>query len=122
MSYQLIPVETTTDKLQAYAHLLSAVFTDTSKFTFDFLRWQYADNPVGKVVGYDAYLGDELAAHYVTIPVLYTLDGQEKKGLLSLNTATDPKPQGKGLFTQLASKTYELAAEMGYEFVIGVAN
>jgi hypothetical protein len=41
---------------------------------------------------------------------------------LSLNTATHPRHQGKGLFTQLAKLTYELGADEGYECVIGVAN
>lgn len=122
MAYEFRPVDTSPQKIGEYARLLSAVFTDTQKFTVDFLNWQYAQNPVGKAVGYDAWEGDELAAHYVTIPVVYSLDGVQKKGLLSLNTATHPKHQGKGLFTQLAAKTYELAASMGYEFVIGVAN
>lgn len=122
MHYQFIPVDTSEQKIKQYAALLSSVFTDTNKFTIDFLNWQYAQNPMGKVVGYDAFVGEELAGHYVTIPVVYTLYGEQKKGLLSLNTATHPKHQGKGLFTQLASKTYELAASMGYEFVIGVAN
>lgn len=122
MSYQFIPVDTSSEKIKQYATLLSSVFTDTNKFTVDFLNWQYAQNPMGKVVGYDAYFENELAGHYVTIPVLYTLNGEQKKGLLSLNTATHPKHQGKGLFTQLATKTYEMASNMGYEFVIGVAN
>lgn len=122
MSYKFIPVDISEEKIKQYALLLSSVFTDTKKFTVDFLNWQYAKNPMGKVVGYDAYYENELAAHYVTIPVVYNLNGSQKKGLLSLNTATHPKHQGKGLFTQLATKTYELAASLGYEFVIGVAN
>jgi GNAT superfamily N-acetyltransferase len=122
MSYEFSPVDTSPQHIGEYAALLSAVFTDTKKFTTGFLDWQYAQNPAGKVVGYDARMNGLLAAHYVTIPAVYTLNGVQKKGLLSLNTATHPQHQGKGLFTQLATKTYELAASMGYEFVIGVAN
>lgn len=122
MSYTFSAVETSPTKLKEYSRLLSAVFTETHKFTVDFLNWQYKDNPAGEVVGYDAYLGGELAAHYVTIPVIYFYKGQQKKGLLSLNTATGKAHQGKGLFTQLAEKTYELGKNLGYEFVIGVAN
>jgi hypothetical protein len=122
MDYQFIPVDTTHERIKQYVDLLSTVFSDTNKFTFDFLNWQYAQNPNGNVVGYDAFIGNELAGHYVTIPVVYLLNGEPKKGLLSLNTATHNKHQGKGLFTKLANKTFELAASMGYEFVIGVAN
>jgi hypothetical protein len=44
------------------------------------------------------------------------------KGLLSLNTATDPDYQGRGLFTALAEASYAQGLAAGYEFVIGVAN
>ena len=50
------------------------------------------------------------------------IGGQKKKGLLSLNTATHSGHQGKGLFVKLADRTYQYAADNGYDFVIGVAN
>lgn len=42
--------------------------------------------------------------------------------MLSLNTATHPDHRGKRLFTILAERTYQYAADNGYKFVIGVAN
>ena len=50
------------------------------------------------------------------------LNGKIELGLLSLNTATHPAHQGNRLFTTLAKKTYSKATELGYKFVIGVAN
>jgi hypothetical protein len=50
------------------------------------------------------------------------VNGAEERGLLSLNTATAPAHQGKGLFTKLADSTYTYAAKHGFGFVIGVAN
>ena len=44
------------------------------------------------------------------------------KGVLSLNTATHPNFQGKGLFTKLATMTYDIVRSSGRSFVIGVAN
>lgn len=116
--------QVTIDKqnLLEYSVLLSQIFTSTNKFTPQFIAWEYKDNPNGQIVGFNAYDGEELAAHYVTQPIKAIINGVEKKGLLSLNTATHPKHQGKKLFTTLAEKTYELGAEMGYEFVYGVAN
>jgi GNAT superfamily N-acetyltransferase len=122
MDYRFEPTGTSQEKIKQYSVLLSEVFTETKKYTSEFLSWQYDLNPAGKVVGYDAYFGEELAAHYVTIPVLYVQNGKQIKGLLSLNTATHPKHQGKKLFTKLAEKTYELGTQLGYQFVIGVAN
>lgn len=121
--YDLQPTRTDAESLARYARLLSDVFVGTDKFSERFLTWQYAENPAGTVVGFDALAPDgTLAAHYVTIPVEYQRNGQPVKGLLSLNTATHPDHQGKGLFTKLASATYEAAAAAGYGFVIGVAN
>lgn len=122
MDYIFKRTETSKAHIESYAKLLSEVFPHSHKFSFDYLDWQYRCNPHGEVVGYDAYLGDELAAHYVTIPVLYEMYGKPVKGLLSLNTASHPKHQGKGLFTQLAKKTYAAGRDASYAFVIGVAN
>ncbi|MBN8692120.1 MAG: GNAT family N-acetyltransferase [Bacteroidetes bacterium] len=122
MEYVFKQTQTDNDSLRKYSSLLSAVFTETKKYTFEFLQWQYLLNPNGTVIGFDAFYGEELAAHYVTIPVTYEYKGELIKGLLSLNTATHPNHQGKKLFTQLAEKTYELGKNQGYKFVIGVAN
>jgi GNAT superfamily N-acetyltransferase len=122
MEYLLKQTKTDDNSLKAYAKLLSSVFTYTNKFTYEYLKWQYKLNPNGEVLGYDAFYNNELVAHYVTIPVIYLINGVETKGLLSLNTATHPNHQGKGMFTRLAAKTYETAKENGYSFVIGVAN
>jgi len=113
------PLETDADALEAYRALLGVT---TAPCELSYLQWLYRDNPCGQVVGFNAYAGDELAAHYATIPVEATLDGAPARGLLSLNTATHPTHQGKGLFTRLAERTYARASELGYEFVVGVAN
>ncbi len=122
MEFEFKQTQTDEASLKSYASLLSSVFPSTQKYTYEFLKWQYFSNPLGKVVGYDAFYDKKLVGHYVTIPVVYTINNTNYKGLLSLNTATDANFQGKGLFTQLATKTYELGAQLGYQFVIGVAN
>lgn len=118
----LRPTGVTPEHLAAYADLLGRVFGDAPKFTTEAIAWRYRDNPSGQVVGTDAWDGDRLAAHYVTCPTEALVDGRPTKGLLSLNTATDPDYQGRGLFTRLAQATYEAGASAGYGFVIGVAN
>ncbi len=102
--------------------LLRQVFPDARHFTEAVVRWEYVDNPDGAAVGFNAWMGEELAAHYVAIPLLARVSGREEKGLLSLNTATAPAHQGKGLFTKLADSTYSYASKHGFSFVIGVAN
>lgn len=113
------------EKITQLRGLLDAAFgtEKAAKFTPEFLKWQYLDNPQGKVVSFNAWSEEgEMAGHYATIPIRMMLDGKAVKGLLSLNTATHPNHQGKGLFTKLASATYKYAEENGYKFVIGVAN
>lgn len=122
MDYLFKPTTTNEDSLKAILELLTLVFPKADKFTYDFIKWQYKDNPNGEVVGFDAYADDILAAHYATIPIKMNIYGRSRKGLLSLNTATRQDHRGKGLFSILADKTFALAQDFGYEFVIGVAN
>jgi GNAT superfamily N-acetyltransferase len=105
-----------------YAALFAKCFPAANKYSRDYLDWLYRCNPDGQVVGFDARDGDRLAAHYVCIPALAQVCGQQVRVLLSLNTATHPDYQGKGLFTQLAERTYEAGAALGYDCVYGVAN
>ena len=115
------PTGTSPAQLEAYSRLLNATF-QTGKFRPEALAWRYRDNPAGTVIGADAWDGERLAAHYVACPLEARIDGQIVRGLLSLNTATHPDYQGRGLFTQLAETAYGLGAAAGYAFVIGVAN
>ncbi len=115
------PTGTSAAQLAAYSQLLNATF-GTDQFNEAALAWRYRDNPAGAVVGADAWDGERLAAHYVTCPVEAQIDGQPVRGLLSLNTATHPDYQGRGLFTKLAEEAYAQGAAAGYGFVIGVAN
>lgn len=120
--YEIRRVENDDARLRAEARLLTEVFPATDRYTFDYLKWQYFANPDGDIVGFDAYADGEIAAHYVVEPLRATLFGKPARGVLSLNTATHPNHQGRGLFVKLATATYDLARELGYEFVVGVAN
>jgi GNAT superfamily N-acetyltransferase len=120
--YRLEAIINEKEHFEKYAALLSNVFKNSSLYTPQYITWQYGQNPEGGAVGFDAWFDDELAGHYATIPVSALYNGRKVRGLLSLNTATHPNHQGKGLFTKLANHTYELAQANGYEFVIGVAN
>lgn len=119
---EIRPADASPAQLVAYSDLLGRVFGPQPKFTPAALTWLYRDNPQGGVVGSDAWSGDILAAHYVTIPMHARIHGKSARGLLSLNTATDPAFQGQGLFTHLASATYQAARDQGFQFVFGVAN
>lgn len=105
-----------------YVRLFADCFPGVDKFNRDYLDWLYRCNPDGQVVGFDARDGDRLAAHYVCIPTRAKIGSEEVPVLLSLNTATHPEYQGKGLFTKLAELTYAAGAKLGFDSVYGVAN
>lgn len=116
------PIEFDDKALAGYSDLFAACFPDAKKFTRDYLDWLYVRNPDGRAFGFDAWESDVLAAHYVCIPVQARINGGLARVLLSLNTATHPRFQGRGLFTKLAAMTYDAAASAGYAGVYGVAN
>ena len=121
-AYKIKPVSTSSETLILYEKLLSTVFPKSAAISKDYLEWLYLKNPNGVVLGYDAWFGKELVAHYVCIPRKAFWAGKTHKILLSLNTATHTAHRNKGLFTMLAEKTYEKAKAQGFEAVIGVAN
>ncbi len=116
------PIGVDQGRLQRYQALFQTCFPHATKFTAAFLTWLYRDNPDGEAVGFDAFDGDRLAAHYVCIPARVRIGARLARALLSLNTATHPDYQGKGLFTKLAAMTYEAGAGQGFDCVYGVAN
>jgi GNAT superfamily N-acetyltransferase len=116
------PVQLDHATLARYGELFAACFPGTGKFTPRYLAWLYVANPDGAAVGFDAWDGERLAAHYVCIPARAWVEGREVRVLLSLNTATHPDYQGQGLFTRLAAQTYEAGAAQGFDGVYGVAN
>jgi GNAT superfamily N-acetyltransferase len=119
---QFTPIGFDPQTLAEYGALFAACFPDTNKFTPEYIAWLYAQNPDGRAFGFDAREDGVLAAHYVCIPTQVYIDGRVVRVLLSLNTATHPRFQGKGLFTKLATMTYDAAATAGFEGIYGVAN
>ncbi|MFA0049348.1 GNAT family N-acetyltransferase [Vibrio sp. 10N.261.51.F11] len=118
--YKLI--ENNAGEINATVKLLELCFPGSNKFSYEYLKWLYFCNPVGDAIGYNAYCNGELIGHYSCIPLQAYVSGEKSNGLLSLNTATDPAFQGRGLFKKLANKTYNSAKDLNYKFVCGVAN
>ncbi len=74
-------------------------------------------------VGYIAYSETgEPAAFYGVFPCLLVLDGIKYLAAQSGDTMTHSNHRGKGLFTQLALKTYDYCRENGVHLVFGFPN
>lgn len=109
--------------LDKYIELLTLCFPKALAFTREYLQWLYIKNPAGLAVGFDAWDGNKLVAHYVCIPCEVTLaDKVGARALLSLNSTTHPDYQGKGLFTRIAKLTFASVSQEGFQCVYGVAN
>lgn len=86
------------------------------------LRWQYLDNPTQQLFVDFALAGDDLAAIYATLPVRVRLGDTVRLAVQSVDTITDAAYRGKGLFLQLARRTYARASEAGAALVYGFPN
>lgn len=120
---EIRPVSVEPAAFAQYAALFLQCFPGATHLNARYLEWLYAANPAGRVIGCDAWSDDgRLAAHYVCVPCEAVVRGSKRRVMLSLNTATHPDFQGKGLFTRLAEATYQAGAEAGIAGVYGVAN
>jgi len=91
----------------------------------DELKKKYDTSAFGEqFVGFLAYheLLNEPAAYYGVFPLQFFQDGKSYLVAQSGDTMTAPNHQKKGLFIQLATKTYELAKDLGVDFVFGFPN
>lgn len=108
--------------LQKVVNLQNIVYEGKHTFRVEGFRKRYLENPLGKVISFNAFYGEELVAHYACIPYAMNIGGRKSIGLFDMATVTHPAHRGKGLFKKLAKTTYDYAKEQGYEFVLGVAN
>lgn len=120
--YQYKKIQTTESELNTCNELLRIVFPKSKIYNDAYIGWEYKYNPEGEVLGFNAWVGDEIAAHYAAQPISAYINGKEFKGLLSTNIATHPNHLKNNLFVNLAEKTYEYASANNYQFVIGVTN
>lgn len=122
MEYSVRRIDTSEKSLKEITQFLQETFPKNKKFIPEFIRWQYALNPIGEMVGFNAWDGDKLISHFAGLPIEMNLYGQKRKGLLIINVSTNINYRGKKLFTILGEKTIECAAENGFDFLIAVPN
>jgi GNAT superfamily N-acetyltransferase len=108
--------------LQKIADLQNIVYEGKHTFDIEGFRKWYLNNPMGKVISFNAFYEDELVAHYACIPYKMEVESRVVTGLFDMATVTHPDHRGRGLFKKLATTTYEYAKAHGFEFVLGVAN
>lgn len=75
-------------------------------------------------IGYIAYSreSEEVAAYYGVFPISFKHEGKVVLAAQSGDTMTHSNHRRRGLFVQLAEKTYLLAKEKGVKFIFGFPN
>lgn len=107
------------DKIQL---LYSTAFNQ--KESLQYIENKYDTSMFGlRDVGFLALTADgSPAAYYGVFPLRLCYRGSELSGAQSGDTMTSPAHQKKGLFTQLAKASYQLAEENGVKIVFGFPN
>ncbi len=120
--YRYKPLEFDDTDLELYTRFLAEHYKQPELFTFEYIAWQYRDNPAGKAVGYNAFFEDELVAHVVTIPFRAVIEGSIETGLLLANAMTVPEHRRKGISVGLADNIERFGIDSGCTFIVGIAN
>lgn len=90
--------------------------------TREYFAWRYLQAPNHDLFVNVAIEERQLAAFYAVVPIKLLYNGDFYDAALSLNTMTSAKHQGKGLFVELAKRTYQQLLEANYKVVIGFPN
>ena len=113
--------KTDLDKLDEYISLYSKTFKNFSK-TKNYFKWLYKENPYGKFVGIDCYSNNTLIGQVGGIPHEFIFKKSKVRFLISVNVCVHPKYQGKWIFSKMLVKFENMAKELNFDGIIGVAN
>jgi hypothetical protein len=108
------------DNLNDVAKLHTAVYGKIPPFDF-FLKYDTAFTGV-EHIGFIAYDKDMPIAFYGVIPCFMKIGGKIILAAQSADTMTRAGYRKKGLFAELATKTYELCQNQGIHLVFGFPN
>ncbi|HKP45823.1 MAG TPA: GNAT family N-acetyltransferase [Pyrinomonadaceae bacterium] len=110
-----------TENLERFTEMAELCFGLTN-FSPTYFKWKYLDNPAGPVVAFEALHEGKPAGFYGVIPEHYIINGERVKIYQSMDTMTHPNYQKRGLFTRLATMTYDRCAEIdGGVNLVGIA-
>ena len=80
---RLVPMQYDSTTLARYVGLFQQVFPKSAGFSIAYLSWLYQQNPEGPAIGFDAWEGHDLVAHYACIPCRVELEGFATRAMLS---------------------------------------
>ncbi len=87
-----------------------------------YFRYRLKKNNFGTPIAYVMKFESQIVGFYALTPVSLIINNENYLGGYSFLTMTHKKFSGQGIFSKLASKTYEKAKEKKYNFIITFAN
>jgi hypothetical protein len=102
--------------------LMRVVFPKARHLTPRYFEWHYGGNPDGKAIGCNAFAGDMLVGHMAAHVFPARLEGEDKRGMYTVNGAVHPLHRGRRLQSRISSAMFEEAARLGYAFCLATGN
>jgi GNAT superfamily N-acetyltransferase len=84
--------------------------------------WKHDRNPFGASPAWVATDGDRIAGFRVFMRWEFTEDGEPRRAVRAVDTATHPDYQGRGIFTRLTRHALDAMAADGVDFVFNTPN
>jgi hypothetical protein len=109
-------------ELASVSALLRRVFPKARHLTERYLAWQYAANPAGTAVGYNAWAGDALVGHMAALPMAARIEGEQRLGMFIVNGAVDAAHRRRRLQSRISDAMFEEGVRRGYAFCLSTGN
>ncbi len=113
---ELVVEQSSLSNLDRLSELYEASFN--IKPATNYFSWKYLDNPGGKMLGFEASHQGRVIASFGIIPEQYVVNGQPCTVWQSMDTMTHPDYQRRGLFVQLANRTFDCLREIDPNFLL----
>ena len=115
--YKFFFGKNTDEELKKILLLLNDVFN--KKFSLEYLKWLYKDNPRGQAVTFNISQNKKIIGHYAVIPKEIIINNKIHKAALSLNIAVDRKFRRKGFFKLMANRIFEKCVKKKRIYICG---
>ncbi len=120
--YRFEPLEHDARGYERISKLMREVFPKARHLTARYFEWHYGGNPDGQAIGCNAFAGDELVGHMAAHVFPCRLEGEDRRGMYTVNGAVHPRHRGRRLQSGISAAMFEEAARLGYAFCLATGN
>jgi GNAT superfamily N-acetyltransferase len=120
--YRFEPLDHSARGYEQLAGLMRVVFPKARHLTARYFEWHYGGNPDGKAIGCNAFAGGELVGHMAAHVFPCRLEGEDRRGMYTVNGAVHPAHRGRRLQSRISAAMFEEAAGLGYAFCLATGN